>query len=75
MKTHFFHPITRKKLNSDSKIRKLHGHFCKKKKNKMRDKWLGYEIKAHKNMHKGAIKEPYPSPLRWIPRFVAWCTT
>jgi len=43
-KLFFFHPITKEKLNSNSKIQKSHEQFCKKKKKKKaREKWVGWK--------------------------------
>jgi len=43
-KLFFFHPITKEKLNSNSKIKKSHEQFFKKKKKKKaREKWVGWK--------------------------------
>jgi len=43
VKNTFFYPITKEKLDSNSKIWKPHGHFCKKL--KAREKVMGRESK------------------------------
>ena len=43
-KLFFFHPITMEKLNSDSKIRKPHGHFHKK--HRAHEKVIGWKSKG-----------------------------